>query len=294
MNLKVPDGCYVAAVSGGIDSMVLLDILARTKGTRLVVAHFNHGIRSDSLKDEELVIEAANKYGLPYEVGHGKLGPAASEEKARNYRYDFLYSAAKKHTADGIITAHHQDDLIETAFINILRGTGPKGLAAISSNQKVLRPLLGISKKRLMSYAAAHNLKWNEDITNSDTKYLRNYVRLRLMPKLKAKDRRTLVEQLDKIAEAEQKKSLVVATISHNIASEDKINRSAFTFLPFEVGAEIIMEWMRSNGLRDYDRKTVDRLSIVLKTARPGTIYPVKKGLSMRVDVKTARLVKTT
>jgi tRNA(Ile)-lysidine synthase len=235
-----------------------------------VVAHFNHGIRSESLKDEQLVSKTAKKYGLSYEIGHGCLGPNASEELARKERYKFLHSVAKKYQADGIITAHHQDDLIETAFINILRGTGPRGLAAISSNPNVLRPLLNTSKKKLISYAATQKLKWNDDATNANTKYARNYIRLRLMPKLSIKERQELLKTIDKIADLQKSKDMLIATISHNVMQGNKINRDKFRSLPSEIGNDI-----------------------VVRTARPGTIHNVKKDMNVHIGAKTAGLVKT-
>src|SRR4051812_31887046 len=115
MKVKVPRGKYILAVSGGVDSMVLLDLLARKPGIELVVAHFDHGIRPDSKKDEVLVRKAAASYGVAFEPGQGNLGPAASEATARQARYHFLDEVLTKHQALKIITAHHQDDAIETA-----------------------------------------------------------------------------------------------------------------------------------------------------------------------------------
>src|SRR4051812_6590366 len=111
MEVSMPAGRYVLAVSGGVDSMVLLHILSTTDEVELIVAHFNHGIRQDSDKDEELVKDAAKQYGLQIEIANGKLGPTASEEQARTARYKFLNSIQKKYKAVAIITAHHEDDL---------------------------------------------------------------------------------------------------------------------------------------------------------------------------------------
>ena len=132
----------------------------RDQSLFLVVAHFDHGIRQDSLKDELFVSQKASDYELLYEVGHGDLGAATSEAEARDARYAFLNEMKQKHEAADIITAHHQDDLIETALINIIRGTGPKGLVAISRNKNVLRPLLPYPKSEIIAYARAHNLAW--------------------------------------------------------------------------------------------------------------------------------------
>src|SRR5438270_2251525 len=118
MKVNVPPGRYVLAVSGGVDSMVLLDLLAKLPGLELVVAHFNHGIRPESVNDEELVANRAKRLNLPLELGYASLGQGASEATARQARYQFLEAVQKKYKAKAIITAHHQDDWIETAVIN--------------------------------------------------------------------------------------------------------------------------------------------------------------------------------
>lgn len=196
----------VLAVSGGVDSVVLLDAVVSHRlaelGTHLpscttiVVTHFDHGIRSDSHEDSRLVRELAKKYGLLFESTREELGSEASETYARERRYLFLRQVCKKYNAT-LVTAHHQDDLIETILINLLRGTSWRGLAAMSEvsdetfkdpSNTVLRPLLGTTKQRLLEYAQKYNLKWREDSTNADQAYLRNYVRLTMLPTMRRKD----------------------------------------------------------------------------------------------------------
>ncbi|HET7827717.1 MAG TPA: tRNA lysidine(34) synthetase TilS, partial [Candidatus Saccharimonadales bacterium] len=176
MKIEVPSGKYVLAVSGGVDSMTLLDLLSNLSGVDFIIAHFNHGTREDSDLDEALVTAAAGRYGRLLEIGRGGLGPKASEDTARRARYAFLEAIRQKHGAKKIITAHHQDDLIETALLNILRGTGRRGLSAMADNPDVLRPLLNISKSEIISYVRRQKLAWREDSTNQDTDYLRNYI----------------------------------------------------------------------------------------------------------------------
>lgn len=171
---------FVVAVSGGVDSVVLLDKMAKkqTSEKKLIVAHFDHGIRDDSAADAEFVRSLAEQYGLPYETKREELGSGASEELARERRYEFLRSIAKKHKAK-IVTAHHADDIVETIAINLTRGTGWRGLAVLDSPD-IVRPLLEKTKQELIDYAQDRELKWQEDATNSDTKYLRNDIRQQL------------------------------------------------------------------------------------------------------------------
>lgn len=178
---------YIVAVSGGVDSVVLLDILYHKtasykvrpcNNTALVVAHFDHGIRPDSADDARFVGELAGKYDLPFENKREELGADASEELARTRRYAFLRELAAKHQAT-IATAHHLDDLVETVAINLVRGTGWRGLAVLDSD--IYRPLLDVTKQEIKEYAKSHQLIWREDSTNADTTYLRNRLRRQTM-----------------------------------------------------------------------------------------------------------------
>src|SRR5690606_5271626 len=106
--IKIRPGKYVVAVSGGVDSMVLLDLLRQKPKLELIVAHFDHGIRPDSAEDRKLVQRVAKHYDLPFVYAEGKLGPKASEALAREARYAFLRRVQAEQGAEAIITAHHQ------------------------------------------------------------------------------------------------------------------------------------------------------------------------------------------
>src|SRR5689334_6585659 len=123
MNVDWPKpGHYVVAVSGGVDSMALLHMLNSRPDLKLTVAHFDHGIRDDSAQDLLLVEKVAKSYGRPFVFKAGRLGPDASEAGARTARYRFLRQVLRDCGAKAIITGHHQDDLLETAILNMLRG----------------------------------------------------------------------------------------------------------------------------------------------------------------------------
>jgi len=169
------------AVSGGVDSMALLDMLSRLPELDLIVAHVDHGIRPDSNEDRELVQHVAMSHNIPFVYTKLQLGGQASEEKARRARYDFLRHARKKYNAHAIITAHHQDDLLETALMNIVRGTGRYGLSTLTNLPDIVRPLLHVTKQALIEYATRHNLSWREDTTNLDLRHVRNYIRHRVL-----------------------------------------------------------------------------------------------------------------
>jgi tRNA(Ile)-lysidine synthase len=166
---------YIVAVSGGVDSVVLLDMLSKQSDLELIVAHFDHGVRDDSAADAEFVAELARKYNLPFETKREELGVDASEELARDRRYEFLKTVAGKHGAQ-IVTAHHGDDVIETIAINLMRGTGWRGLGIMDS-ESITRPLTHTFKTEIREYAKNNNLQWREDSTNASDKYLRNRIR---------------------------------------------------------------------------------------------------------------------
>lgn len=295
METKVPKGRYVLAVSGGVDSMVLLDIMAKKPELELVVAHFDHGIRSKlvAAKEKKSVAFEARKHGLKFIVGRGDLGVGASEETARKARYAFLDKVKKKYKADAVVTAHHQDDLIETALINTLRGTGRRGLSAIATNADIKRPLLDIPKEELIKYAIKNKLAWSEDVTNSDTSYLRNYLRKALLPSLKAGDRDKLVINIQNVAKNQDKLEELIATLSQKIEKEGVINRQKFNTLPVEIANELAAYWLRKGGLTEYERRTIESVVTALKTAQPETSHNIKGQYRLYLTKDTAQISNT-
>jgi tRNA(Ile)-lysidine synthase len=261
VNLNIKPGKYVTAVSGGADSIVLLDLLTKIPELELIVAHYDHGIREDSRKDCELVEQVAKKHGLIFEAEQGHLGADASEETARNARYGFLKKIQKKHEADAIITAHHEDDLIETAVINIIRGTGPRGLTSLSSRPGLIRPLLGFTKLQIKNYAKENKLQWHEDPTNKELKYLRNYVRHVILPKLSSGSK----EKLLKIIRGSFSSNAQINELVESLALSLPIKRQSLNQLPHGVAKEILSSILRDKKVA-FDAKTIERLSIDLKT----------------------------
>src|ERR1700741_2713009 len=199
MNISIQPGTYVLAVSGGVDSMVLLDLLRQQPKVKLVVAHFDHGIRHDSSFDRDLVQRITRSHNIPFVYHEAKLGPGASEDVARKAPYEFLHSVREASGARALITAHHYDDALETAIINMLRGTGRKSISALHANELVHRPLLHIEKQAIRQYAEDQGLVWREDSTNQDTKYLLNYVRHKILTQLSSEDRQKLHKIIKKM-----------------------------------------------------------------------------------------------
>lgn len=288
MNILVAPGKYIVAVSGGVDSVVLLDLLARQENLDLVVAHFDHGIRSDSNKDCDFVRNLAVSYGLPFESESGNLGKDASEETARLARYKFLEKTLKKHSAKAIITAHHQDDVIETILINILRGTGRKGLSSLQNTNEILRPLTSYQKSQILDYAKTNDLAWREDSTNSDPKYLRNNLRLNVIPKMSAKEKQELLD----IYNSAKINNAQIDEILDELVAANSMDKKLLLALDHKMGLEVLAHWLRQNDLRDFDSKTLERVLIGAKTLQPGKTIEAKKGWRVKVAKGQLTLIK--
>jgi tRNA(Ile)-lysidine synthase len=189
-----PGERVLCAVSGGLDSMCLLHMLKERCGRSYVTAaHFNHQLRETADRDENFVRDICRQWNIPLTVGRGDVSALAAgeglsvEEAARNLRYDFLRREAEQRGGIAIYTAHHADDNAETVLLNLLRGTGIKGLTGIPHRRDGLaRPLLDKTRAELAEYAAAHGIPYVEDETNLDSDAAsRNLLRLEVMPLLR-------------------------------------------------------------------------------------------------------------
>ena len=175
----------VLAVSGGLDSMVLLEAAARTIPARLlVVATFDHGTGAAARRGARLVVRRARALGLRVEAGRARVR-ATSEAAWRAARWSFLRHVAREAGA-AVVTAHTRDDQVETVLIRALRESGPRGLAGLCAASPIRRPFLEVSRGRLREWAEAHAVEWIEDPSNADLRYRRNRVRHELLPALRA------------------------------------------------------------------------------------------------------------
>lgn len=208
------DKKVIICVSGGVDSMVLLDLICKSKyklNIDAAVCHFEHGIRGkESELDMELVKQKCREYGLTVYVRREDIpvlcGGRNVEEFARNRRYGFFYECLKNLNADYLVLAHHRGDNCETVLMNIIRGCGIKGLCAMEQvSGSLVRPLLGVSKEQIYEYARENGIEFREDATNADVGYFRNFIRHELIPFLQEKNPKIedAVERLRQIASLE-------------------------------------------------------------------------------------------
>lgn len=207
-----PGDSVLVACSGGPDSTVLLRLLLELRAEtpfEISVAHFNHQLRPAAAADAAFVRAAAAALGLPCIVGSrdvrafARAGKLNLEEAARSLRYEFLRDTAARIGATKIATGHTLDDQAETVLIRLLRGSGPQGLSGIHPivDGMIVRPLLDIRRKEIEAYVRTRRLAVRRDATNSDPGYVRNRIRLKLVPYLEEHFDVTLARTLGRTAE---------------------------------------------------------------------------------------------
>jgi len=217
--LLAPGGGVLAGVSGGADSVVMLDVLDRLaprpeRGWTIAVGHLNHCLRADADEDEQFVRRLAESRGLECVRGRTDVSAEARrrgvsvETAARDARYGFLAEAARRVGAGRIALAHHADDQAETVLFRMLRGTHLRGLAGMAPRREldgglaVIRPLLGVRRVEILAYGKARGLLWREDPTNAETKYRRNFIRHELLPAIRREINPSADEALLRLAAA--------------------------------------------------------------------------------------------
>lgn len=299
MDVEVEPGIYVLAVSGGVDSVVLLNLLRakylkdKVSKHQFIIAHFDHGIRPDSKVDRLFVQGLAEKYDLPFVFDNGELGKDSSEALAREARYNFLNRVKVAAKAKAIITAHHQDDMLETAVINLLRGTGRRGLTALKSGSSIIRPMLHLSKNDILSYANGNHLEWHEDSTNLDTKYLRNHVRHNLLPKFSARERRQFLEHIENLKLLNDNIDEAMANHLHIHPAANILDRNWFNELPENVAKETMISWLKLRGVEKIDSKKIDILLLAARNLDPGKQVDIDKEHILRISRERLALLRS-
>lgn len=203
-NIENMDATHVLAISGGVDSMVLLDFFTRSKAD-FVVAHFNHNLQPINADMEKHVIEYCAEHNIEHYVGKGvsiqlnsKLNHTSIEAEARKQRYSFLNAVctAISRASDPnvllrrvsaqpmIVTAHHEDDQVETVLINLFRGVGLQSLYMKEFSGGCYRPFLQVPKSELVETATKRGITWVEDPTNAQNDAERNWLRNQIIPQI--------------------------------------------------------------------------------------------------------------
>lgn len=218
-------------VSGGIDSVSMCELFFKA-GFKFGIAHCNFQLRgAESDVDESFVEELAEKYNAQLHSvtfdtsSYSKKNKLSIQQAARELRYNWFEEIRSQYKYNFIATAHHRDDSIETFFINLIRGTGISGLHGILPKQgTIIRPLLFMSKDEILAFSKNNKLKHREDSSNASDKYLRNKIRLQLIPLLKElnpKINQTIIDEIKRFSNVEKIYKKEISAKQKKIVSED-------------------------------------------------------------------------
>ena len=242
----------ILALSGGIDSMVLADLLLKAKAD-FVLAHCNFHLRGEeSDGDEQFVREFAERNGLTLHVkqfdtvDYAQTQGVSIEMAARELRYAWFEELRQQLNYDFIAVAHHADDQLETFFINLLRGAGIRGLKGmLPVNGHIIRPLLDASRDEIHQYAVENGIKWREDHTNAETQFLRNKIRHELLP---------VIDSISQEGRASILKSINHLSSENALYREllkEKLAPSTSFLLAMTQSEQLLLEWLRDYGFND-------------------------------------------
>ena len=248
-NLIAPGDTVICAVSGGADSVAMLFalyLLREKLEITLEAAHFNHNLRGEeSLRDETFVRELCARYEIPLHVASGEIHPGKKglEAAARDARYAFLERLPGK-----IATAHTADDNGETILMHLVRGTGLKGLGGIAPQRgKLIRPMLGITRREVEDFLAEWHLPHVEDSTNETDAFLRNRLRHHVMPLLAAENPR-IAENLSQMALRLREDEACLSQLSrYETLPEVETLRT----LPSAVRSRMLERFLKESGVRE-------------------------------------------
>ncbi len=301
----------VVAVSGGADSVALLHILLQLRsclGISLYVASLDHGVRAqDSRDDLAFVGELSKHWELPFAGGHADVPLMAAqsdmgiEEAARRARYDFLAQLAERIGANCVAVGHHAQDQAETIMMRILRGAGLRGIRGMSVNAsmpyhsriRLIRPLLYESKCDILAYCNTHNLPYRHDSSNDDRRYLRNFVRHRVIAPMLERNPKALdsFARLADSASADEEylsARFEIEVTPHVKVSEDawRIEKTAFKLLHASMKRRFLrraMDKLAGEG-KSLPHSTVVAITDWLDGAAVGKNRDLGRGIQLRVD----------
>ena len=188
-NLFTKTEPIIVALSGGIDSMVLFDII-KVLNNNVIIAHVNHNKRNESIDEYNYIEKMAKENNIPFEGYSINNTKENFHHESRIQRYDFFRAIAQKYQSTKIAVAHHLDDQVETVLMRIVRGTSFSGYSGIKEirydrNVSIIRPLMDIKKEQIVEYSKEKNIKYFEDSSNNEDVYTRNRFRHNIIPLLK-------------------------------------------------------------------------------------------------------------
>lgn len=255
------------ALSGGLDSIVLLHLLAEIRTTipfELHAMHVHHGLSVNADVWAEFCSAQCQQLNVPLQIAHVnvaqnpdyKNSEQGIEAEARQLRYNALFTYAVDGKApDFVVTAHHQDDQAETLLLQLFRGAGVKGLssmAAVDTVRRLLRPLLNVSRQSLHEYAVQHDIQWCDDESNDNTQYDRNFVRHEVMPVLESRFtsvKSVLARTASHMAEASELLEVLAVQDAENMLSDNSLCLQALGELTAARTKNVLRWWFAQNKL---------------------------------------------
>ncbi len=299
-----PGGRVVVALSGGLDSVVLLHLMrfgASPVPVEVVAAHFDHRMRPGSADDAAWVRGLCRAWGVALRSGRATTR-LTSENQARETRYAFLETVAREEGAAAVLTAHHADDQAETVLFRLLRGTGPRGLTGIPHGRTpgILRPLLSFWREELEEHARRTGLSWREDPSNRDLRYARNVLRRRVLPEVERLvapgARKALVRLADLSREDEAGWRSVLPDVMAPLGlvqEDDELTADAASLAALHpaVRARVLREMARRLGSA-LDASTTRLAVDFVTTASSGASLDLKGPLSLRRELGRIALVR--
>ena len=226
------DQKLLLAISGGVDSMVMLDVSIKAD-LAIAVAHVNHGMRGiDSDADEKLVRDICFEHGISfhsYRFTESEKSANNFQERAREIRYSWWSQLCKDEGYDYVLTAHHSSDRVETFLLNLTRGSGIRGLSSIPTiNQNILRPLYDVSKKEVLEYSKLNKVAYREDSSNQESKYKRNSIRNEWIPFLKTKEPNIENAIVTSVSNLSKEKALLYQLVESAMSENSSIENNGY------------------------------------------------------------------
>jgi tRNA(Ile)-lysidine synthase len=280
-----PYNYYLVGVSGGRDSIALLHLLVANDYKNLVVCHLNHQLRGASSRgDARFVGKVARNLKLDCEIGSTDVGALAKRSKlsietaARFARFAFFVEVARRRCCSRIFLAHHADDLVETALLNLFRGASPGGMAAMrkisihrigKTKLTILRPLLGVWRSEINSYIGERHLEFREDATNAVLHSSRNKIRHRILPDIENQFGRDVRKTIWRAAQIwSEEEAVLDSLVSSQMTPGTHLAVAALGKMPVAIQRRTILRWLRAREVAEISFDIVERVRSLIE---PGT-----------------------
>lgn len=301
---------YLVGVSGGRDSVCLLHALVELGYRRLIVCHVNHCLRGrESDGDAAFVKRLAAKLHCTLDsvevdvTGYAAEHKLSIETAARAIRQQFFAACAEEHDTNRLFLAHHADDQAETVLLNVLRGTGLAGIAAMQpeiemhNGLHILRPMLGIRRSEIETWAKKNRIRWRDDSSNEDPVHTRNRLRLQVLPALNEAVDRDVVPALTRLATIASREDECLAELAdaalRNALAEDgsSLDLSHLKSEHSAIQHRVILEWLRELGVPGISSAHLEEV-LALLTDRTPARCNLPGGWQVRRKAKTLRVVR--